>query len=121
PVIKEDKMWLGQSIKSGDREFGVPDDYPLKAAGFRTDEEGDKFIRAKGVRWVTNVDFKERYEDLILYKNYNADDYPKYYNYDAINVDKTAEIPMNYDGYMGVPITFLDKYNPEQFDIIGLG
>jgi len=120
-LIKENKLWLGASIHSGDREFGVPDDYPLTAASSRIDEDGNKFIRVKGVRWFTNLDYKERYEDLILYKNYAPEEYPKYENFDAINVNKTKDIPSDYDGYMGVPITFLDKYNPEQFEIIGLG
>lgn len=119
-LIKNEKMWLGASIHSGDREFGVPQDYPLNAAGFRVDEKGNKFIRVKGVRWFTNLDYKERHENLILYKTYNPNDYPKYDNYDAINVDKTADIPADYNGVMGVPITFLDKYNPEQFEIIGI-
>lgn len=117
-LIKEDKLWLGASIHSGDREFGVPDDYPLNAATHRTDEKGRKFIRVKGVRWFTNIDYEERHEDLILFKKYNPEEYPKYDNYDAINVDKTKDIPMDYGGAMGVPITFLDKYNPEQFEII---
>lgn len=120
-LIKNNKMWLGASIHSGDREFGVPKDYPLNAAGCRQDEKGNKYIRVKGVRWFTNMDYKERHEDLILYKRYTPEEYPTYDNYDAINVDKTSDIPMDYDGVMGVPITFLDKYNPEQFDIITLG
>ena len=120
-LIKDNKLWLGASIHGGDREFGVPDDYPLTAASHRIDENGKKFIRVKGVRWFTNLDYKERHEDLILYKNYNSDEFPTYDNYDAINVDKTKDVPMDYNGYMGVPITFLDKYNPAQFDIIGLG
>jgi hypothetical protein len=118
-LVKDDKLWFGASIKSGDREFGVPDNYPLNAAGYRVDEEGNKFIRVKGVRWFTNLDYKERHEDLILYKNYIPKEYPKYDNYAAINVDKTKDIPLDYDGIMGVPITFMDKYNPEQFEIIG--
>lgn len=120
-LIKENKMWLGASIHSGDREFRVPDDYPLNAAGCRVDDEGNKYIRVKGVRWFTNLDYRERHEDLILYKKYTAEEYPKYDNYNAINVDKTVEIPVDYDGEIGVPITFLDKYNPEQFEIVGLG
>lgn len=119
PLIKDNKVWLGASIHSGDREFRVPDSYPLKAAGFRVDEQGHKYIRVKGVRWFTNLDYKQRHEDLILYKQYNPSDYPKFDNYDAINVDKTADIPMDYAGTMGVPITFMDKYSPEQFEIIG--
>lgn len=118
-LIKNEKMWLGASIHSGDREFGVPQDYPLNAAGFRVDEKGNKFIRVKGVRWFTNLDYRERHENLILFKKYTPEEYPKYDNYDAINVDKTADIPADYNGAMGVPITFLDKYNPEQFEIIG--
>lgn len=118
PLIKENKMWLGCSIHSGDREFGVPNDYPLKAAGYRIDKDGKKYIRVKGVRWYTNLDYAERHEDLILYKKYTPEEYPKYDNYDAINVDKTADIPFDYEGVMGVPITFLDKYNPEQFEIV---
>ena len=119
-LIKDNKMWLGASIHSGDREFGVPDDYPLKAAGYRVDGNGKKFIRVKGVRWFTNLDYKERHEDLVLYKKYSPEEYPKYENYDAIEVSRTANIPMDYDGKMGVPITFLDKYNPDQFEILGL-
>ena len=117
-LIKENKMWLGASIHSGDREFQVPDDYPLNAAGYRVDNDGNKFIRVKGVRWFTNLDYKERHEDLILYKKYTPKEYPKYDNYDAINVNKTADIPVNYNGAIGVPITFLDKYNPKQFEIV---
>ncbi|OGI26830.1 MAG: modification methylase [Candidatus Moranbacteria bacterium RIFOXYB1_FULL_43_19] len=120
-LIKDNKMWLGASIHSGDREFRVPDSYPLNAAGFRVDENGNKYIRVKGVRWFTNLDYKERHEELTLYKNYNPEEYPKYENYDAINVNKVLEIPKDYNGIIGVPITFLDKYNPEQFEIIGLG
>lgn len=119
--IKNNQLWLGASIHSGDREFGVPQDYPLNAAGCRQDENGNKFIRVKGVRWFTNLDYHERHEDLILYKTYNPEEYPRYCNYDAINVDKTSEIPMDYEGVMGVPITFLDKYNPKQFEIVALG
>lgn len=121
PLIRDNKLWLGGSIHSGDREFGVPDDYPLQAAGYRTDENGKKFIRVKGVRWFTNLEYKERHEDLILYKSYSPEEYPKYENYDAINVNITKDIPMDYHGIMGVPITFIDKFNPDQFEIIGVG
>jgi hypothetical protein len=119
-LFQENKIWLGASIHSGDREFGVPDDYPLNAASFRIDEKGKKYIRVKGVRWFTNLDYQERHEDLILYKTYNPEEYPKYDNYDAINVDVTKDIPCDYSGYMGVPLTFMDKYNPEQFEILGI-
>lgn len=120
-LVKENKLWFGHSIHSGDREFRVPADYPLNAASSRIDEEGNKYIRVKGVRWYTNLDFNERHEDLILYKKYNEEEYPKYENFDAINVDVTKDIPVDYAGAMGVPITFIDKYNPDQFEIIGLG
>lgn len=122
-LIKENKLWLGPSIQSGDREFRVPDHYPLKAAGFRIDENGNKYIRVKGVRWFTNLDTPKRHEEIILHKKYYGNEhlYPTYENYDAINVDKVSEIPMDYDHLMGVPITFLDKYNPEQFELIALG
>lgn len=119
-LLKENKLWFGQSIHSGDREFRVPSYYPLQAAGFRIDEKGTKYIRVKGVRWYTNLDFIERHEYLTLYKKYTPEEFPKYDNYDAINVNKTTDIPCDYDGLIGVPITFLDKYNPDQFEIMGL-
>ena len=120
PLIKENKVWLGASIHSGDREFKIPNDYPLTASGCRIDELGNKYIRVKGVRWWTNLDYPQRHEDLILYKTYNEEEYPKYDNYNAINVDKTSDIPVDYKGIMGVPITFLDKYNPSQFKLLGI-
>lgn len=118
-LIRENKMWLGASIHSGDREFRVPDSYPLTAAGHRIDENGIKYVRVKGVRWFTNMDYPQRHEDLMLYKHYTPEEYHHYDNYDAINVNVTNDIPYDYDGVMGVPITFLDKYNPDQFEIIG--
>lgn len=120
PLIKDNKVWLGASIHSGDREFKIPNDYPLTASGCRVDELGNKYIRVKGVRWWTNLDYPQRHEDLILYKTYNEEEYPKYDNYNAINVDKTSDIPVDYKGVMGVPITFLDKYNPSQFRLLGI-
>lgn len=120
PMIKDQKIWLGASIKSGDREFGVPDHYPLKAATSRVDDRGRKFISVKGVRWFTNLEHAKRNEGLILYEKYSPDAYPKYDNYDAINVSKTKAIPKDYDGAMGVPISFLDKHSPDQFEIIGM-
>lgn len=119
PLLAENKVWMGCSIHSGDREFQVPDTYPLTAAGFRIDEQGNKFIRVKGVRWFTNLDYKERHQELLLFRSYTPEAYPAYVNYSAIEVSKTADIPCDYDGEMGVPITFLDKYNPEQFEILG--
>ena len=120
PLLKDNKIWLGASIHSGDREFRVPNSYPLNAAGCRVDENGVKYIRVKGVRWFTNLDYPQRHEDLILYKTYAPEDYPTYDNYDAIEVSKTADIPCDYDGVMGVPITFMDKYNPDQFEVLGI-
>lgn len=120
PLIKDNKMWLGASIHSGDRKFYVPDDYPLNAAGCGIDADGRKFIRVKGVRWFTNLDYAIRHEELPLYNRYygNEEEYPKYDNYDAINVDKTSDIPGDYYEDIGVPITYLDKHNPEQFEVI---
>lgn len=119
PLFMQNKIWYGASIHSHGRDFRVPDDYPLQAYEFRTDENGIKYINVKGVRWFTNIDYKERHEKLILYKPYSAEAYPKYDNYDAIEVSKTADIPCDYDGVMGVPISFMDKYIPEQFEILG--
>ncbi len=120
PLIMENKLWFGASIHSGDRAFYVPDDYPLSAAGCGIDEDGRRFIRVKGVRWYTNLDLKQRHEEMILVKRYNPDEYPMYDNYDAIEVSKTSDIPCDYSDLMGVPITFIDKYSPDQFEIIGM-
>ena len=121
PLIKNNKLWLGASIHSGDRKFYVPNDYPLRAAGCGVEDDGRKYIRVKGVRWFTNLDYAMRHEELVLYKRYygNEEEYPKYDNYDAINVDKTADIPCDYFENLGVPLTYLDKYNPSQFEIVG--
>ncbi len=119
PLIKGNELWLGASIHSGDRKFGVPADYPLNATSCGVDENGQRFIRVKGVRWFTNLDYPQRHEKLPLYKKYSPEEFPKYDNYDAIEVAKTSDIPYDYDGVMGVPITFMDKYNPEQFELIG--
>ena len=121
PLFMDNKLWFGASIHSGDRAFYVPEDYPLDAAGCGIDEEtGRKFIRVKGVRWFTNLDIKQRHEEMILVKKYSPEIYPKYVNYDAIEVSKTSDIPCDYTGEMGVPITFMDKYNPDQFEIVGM-
>lgn len=118
PLIKENKLWLGCSIHSGGIEFRVPDDTVLKGNNWRIDENGVKYLRLGWVRWFTNVPHTQKHTPLTLYKKYRAEDYPKYDNYDAIEVSKTADIPMDYDGVMGVPISFLDKYCPEQFEIL---
>ncbi|MBO5567940.1 MAG: adenine-specific methyltransferase EcoRI family protein [Clostridia bacterium] len=121
PLFMNNEMWLGASIHSGDRAFFVPDDYPLKAAGCGIDEAtGRKYIRVKGVRWFTNLDIKQRHEEMILVRRYDPEANPKYDNYDAIDVSSANDIPGDYAGLMGVPISFLDKYNPEQFDLLGI-
>ena len=119
PLLKQNAMWLGASIHSGDRKFNVPDSYPLDAAGCGVDDVGQRFIRVKGVRWFTNLDYKKRHEEYVFVRRYNTVDYPKYANYDAIEISKTVDIPEDWNGLMGVPDTFLDKYNPDQFEIIG--
>ncbi|MGB3305895.1 MAG: adenine-specific methyltransferase EcoRI family protein [Thermomicrobiales bacterium] len=129
PLIKGDRLWLGPTITSGDREFQVPDSYPLQAAGFRVDEDGRKYIRVKGVRWFTNLEHGRRHQPLSLMtmadnlkfnkKMQGKTSYSRYVNYDAIEVPFTDAIPSDYEGAMGVPISFLDKYNPDQFEILG--
>ena len=130
PLIKENKLWIGHSITSGDREFGVPLEYPLQAAGWRIDENGKHYIRVKGVRWFTNIEHGCRHQPLHLMtmadnlkfnkKLKGLKEYQLYDNYDAIEVPFSDAIPSDYDGVMGVPITFLDKYCPEQFEIVGM-
>ena len=115
-LIKENRMWLGYGFKGGAGHF-INEHYEDYATA--TDRK-EGMIRVSGVHWFTNLDTRKRHEDLILYKHYSPEAYPKYDNYDAINVDKTKDIPMDYTGLMGVPITFLDKYNPEQFEIIDI-
>ncbi|MCR5424661.1 MAG: adenine-specific methyltransferase EcoRI family protein [Bacteroidales bacterium] len=120
PLIIDNKLWLGPSITSGDRKFHVPDDYPLNAATCGIDSDGRHFIRVKGVRWFTNLDHNKRHEELDLVCHYSPEEYPTYDNFDAVDVGHTSYIPFDYCGVMGVPITFLDKFCPEQFEIIGL-
>lgn len=118
--FKSNSLWLGESIHSGDREFRVPEHYPLQAAGWRIDEFGNKYIRVKGVRWFKNMDNPKRHEILPLYRYYDPVEYPKYDNLDAIEVSKASEIPADYFGLMGVPDSFMDKFNPEQFELVGI-
>lgn len=120
PLFRDNRVWYGESIRSGDRQFFVPDSYPLNAAGCGVDERGRRFIRVKGVRWFTNLDTNRRHQALVLSRRYSPDEYPRYENYDAIEVGRTQDIPNDYDGIMGVPITFLDKYSPDQFEIMML-
>lgn len=116
PLIKENRIWLG--FKSGDMAFKVPADSEPRTTRYWVDEGGQKWRSLGNICWFTNLDHTKRHEELDLVCRYNPDDYPKYDNYDAIEVSKTANIPYDYDGVMGVPITFLDKYNPEQFEIV---
>ena len=122
PLLRDNKVWIGVSIHSGDRAFFVPDNYPLIAAGCGVDKEtGRKYVRVKGVRWFTNLEHKKRHQPIDLRGNYyDPEKFPKYDNYDAIEVGKVGEIPCDYDGVMGVPISFMDKYCPEQFEIVGM-
>jgi hypothetical protein len=115
-LIKDGKLWQG--YKNGDMAFKVPDYYEARETRYWKDERGQKWRSLGNTCWFTNLDHKKRHEDLILYKTYNKKEYPKYDNYDAINVNKTKDIPMDYKGVMGVPITFLDKFNPDQFEIV---
>ena len=117
PLLKDDKIWLG--YKSGDMAFTVPDSYEARETRFWIDETGQKWRSLGNICWFTNLDIDKRHEQMILYKSYTPEEYPRYDNYDAIEVSKIADIPCDYDGIMGVPITFMDKYNPEQFEIIG--
>ena len=119
PLLKENKMWLGYGFKGSAGHF-ISKYEDVATAG----DHKEGMIRVSGVTWFTNLEHKKRHEELILYKEYNPEkfpnEYPKYDNYDAIEVGKVVNIPQNYDGVMGVPITFLDKYNPEQFEIVGI-
>jgi len=119
PLIQKNKIWLGASIHSGDVEFKIPNDYKIETKNYRFDSEGNKYVRVPSIRWFTNLEYGERYKLLKLHKKYNPLEYPKYDNYDAIEVSKTSNIPIDYKGIMGVPLTFLDKYNPNQFEIVG--
>ncbi|MDY2841233.1 MAG: adenine-specific methyltransferase EcoRI family protein, partial [Candidatus Borkfalkiaceae bacterium] len=116
PLLKNDRIWLG--YKSGAQEFFVPKTFEKN--NVYTTSDGKRLAKFGNICWYTNLDTTKKHEDLPLYKSFSPQDYPKYDNYDAIEVSKVADIPYDYDGLMGVPITFLDKYNPEQFEIIGL-
>ena len=117
PLLKGNKMWLGN--KTGDMAFTVPDYYEPRETRYWEDENGQKWRSLGNICWFTNLDIRKRHEDLILIRKYNPEDYPKYDNYNAIEVSKVKDIPYDYEGIMGVPITFIDKYNPDQFEILG--
>ena len=114
PLIMTNRLWLGYGFKGGAAHF-ISNYEDIATAG--NHREG--MIRVSGVTWFTNMELPKRHEEIILYKTYNSEDYPEYDNYKAINVNKTSDIPVDYMGIMGVPITFLDKYNPDQFEILG--
>ncbi len=116
PLLKENKMWLGFGFKGGAAHFINKHYIDYATAG----DHREGMIRVSGVVWFTNLDIKKRHEELELYKKYTPEEFPMYDNYNAINVNKTADIPEDYFGIMGVPITFLDKYNPDQFEILGM-
>jgi hypothetical protein len=117
PFIKENKVWFGFD-NGGTKWFQVPDDYEIQTESRKKIENGIKYFSKGSIMWYTNLDHLKRHENLILCRQYNESDYPQYDNYDAINVNRVYDIPKDYEGAMGVPITFLDKYNPEQFEIL---
>lgn len=116
-LIKENKIWAGVD-NGGTKWFEVPDDYEITTQSRQKVIDGVKYFSMGNIYWFTNMEHKKRNESLILYQKYTKEAYPHYDNYDAINVSKVADIPVDYSGHMGVPITFIDKYNPEQFEIV---
>lgn len=116
-LIQSNKVWLGHN--NGDMKFRVPDYYEPRSTRFWVDEDGKKWRSLGNACWFTNLDISKRHEDLILYKSYSPEEYPSYVNYDAIDVARYKEIPADYDGVMGVPVTLLDQFNPDQFELVG--
>jgi len=119
-LIKENKAWLGINLGRGISGFIVPEHYELYGTEARIDENGNRIVSPNNCLWLTNLDTSKRHEDIVLTKKYfgNETEYPKYDNFNGINVNKTKDIPLDYKGFMGVPITFLHKFNPDQFEII---
>lgn len=117
PLIRDNIVWLGYN--NGHFWFAVPDTYEEKKTDFKIDENGQKWRRMGNICFFTNLDIDKRHEDMTLFRTYSPEVYPKYDNYDAINVNRTLDIPCDYYGVMGVPITFMQYYNPEQFEIVG--
>ena len=113
PLIKENKLWTGNNMV---KTFRVPQ---VTNKNCKVLPNGEIIAKFGSICWFTNLDIKKRHEEIILYKSYNEEEFPKYDNYDAIEVSKVCEIPKDYDGIMGVPITFLYRYNPSQFEIVG--
>lgn len=119
PLIMQNKLWLGVTRSgTGSMWFRIMDDFPVKSG--QKVENGVRYQTIGNSAWFTNLDVKKRHEEMILVKRYTPDDYPHYDNYDAIEVSKILDIPLDYSGVMGVPITFLGKYNPDQFEIVGI-
>ena len=116
PLIKKEKIWLGHNANKT-MEFRIPDDYKTWD---RVDDDGNKYCKVPAISWFTSLEIPRLYDKLILFKEYNEEDYPTYDNYDAINIDRVANIPVDYKGYMGVPITYLTKHNPDQFELLGI-
>ncbi|MCQ2315376.1 MAG: adenine-specific methyltransferase EcoRI family protein [Bacteroidales bacterium] len=119
-LIQKNKVWLGINLGRGISGFIVPEHYELYGTEVSVDADGNNIIATNNCLWLTNLEIAQRHEDIVLTKKYfgNENNYPKYDNCDGINVDKTQDIPIDYQGIMGVPITFLHKYNPDQFDIV---
>jgi len=120
PKIKSNLMWLGISMNGSNRYFQVPNDYELTEKTGKIEKE-KKYAFVKSVVWFTNLKNKKWIDQITLIEKYKPEKYPKYDNFDAIEVDKVSKIPYDYSGFIGVPITFLHKYNPNQFEIVGLG
>lgn len=118
--IKENKIWIGVNSNRNFSGFIVPEHYPLDGTEARIDENGNRIISSNNTCWFTNLDIHKRHEELILYKKYDPEVYPTYDNYDIIDVSKANDIPIDYKGVMGVPITFMNKYNPDQFEVLGI-
>lgn len=119
PLIQGNRLWLGYGFTRGDAYFSIPPENARDfSAGVYDPEKG--LVHFRNCTWFTNLDIKKRHEELILVKRYSPEAYQRYANYDAIEVSKVADIPYDYPGQMGVPITFLDKYNPDQFELVGM-
>nr|WP_298789654.1 adenine-specific methyltransferase EcoRI family protein [uncultured Allomuricauda sp.] len=118
-LIQDDKLWIGVNSNRNFSGFIVPSHYSMHGTEARIDEKGNRVVSSNNTCWYTNLDITKRHEELILYKNYDSSMYEEYDNYHAIEVGRVVDIPIDFEGVMGVPITFIDKYNPEQFEIIG--
>ena len=130
PLIKNNKLWMGyhhgHTWFKASPDYEIPKNYltvdkkKMRSNGYMIDKDGNVWRNLGNICWFTNLDIQKRHEEIDLYKEFSFEDYPKYDNYDAINVDKVSDIPCDYDGIVGVPISFLDKYNPDQFLMLGI-